>query len=111
MSEQNTVIEGCHKQMEPYLDPKDKEVYCSLCDRKMANVTHFVKVQMQTLKQYREKKTTSFAVKCAKCGKEDRPKLVNNDIVCPACKKPHSNLSEPFKIMLKDKLKTVNSDI
>ena len=97
--------------MEPYLDPKDDKVYCSECDREIANITHFAKIQMKALKQFRQKKVISFAVKCQKCGKEDRPKLVGEDIVCQACKKPLDHLSEPFKIMLREKLKTVSNDV
>jgi len=102
---------GCGKQMEPYLDPKDDKVYCSACDKEMTNVTHFVKVQMKALKQFKQKNTISFGVKCQKCGKEDRPKVVGEDIVCPSCKKPHEHLSEPFKIMLREKLKTAGQDV
>lgn len=102
---------GCGHVMEPYLDPKDDKVYCSKCDKEITNVTHFAKVQMKTLKQFRQKKVVSFAVKCQKCGKEDRPKLVGDDIVCIGCKKPLDHLSEPFKIMLREKLKTVAQDV
>jgi|SRR5579885_1042993 len=102
---------GCGKQMEPYLDPKDDKVYCSECNKEMTNVTHFVKVQMKSLKQFRPKNQVSFGVKCQKCGKEARPKLVGEDIVCPACGKSHDHLSEPFKIMLREKLKTAGQDV
>ena len=102
---------GCGKHMEPYLDPSDDKVYCSECDRELANITHFVKIQMKTFKQFRQKKTISFAVKCKKCGKEDRPKLKGQDVICPNCNATHDHLSEPFKIMLKDKLKTVSQDV
>lgn len=102
---------GCGKQMEPYLNKADDKVYCSDCDQEITNATHFVKVQMKAMKQYKEKKSISFAVKCQKCGKEDRPKVVGEDIVCPSCRKPHEHLSEPFKIMLREKLKTVGQDV
>lgn len=102
---------GCCQIMEPYLDTDDNKVYCSLCEKELPNVSHFTKVQMKSMKQFRQKKSTSFGVKCKNCGKEDRPKLVNNDIVCPSCNKPHTHLSEPFKIMLRDKLKTVGKDV
>lgn len=102
---------GCGKQMEPYLDPKDDKVYCAKCDKELNNVTHFAKVQMKTLRQFKEKKTVSFAVKCPKCGKEERPKLSGEDILCRSCLKPLDHLSEPFKIMLRDKLKTVGQDV
>lgn len=102
---------GCSKLQEPYIDPKTDKVFCSLCEREIINVTHFAKVQMKTLKQYKPKNTTSFSIKCQKCGKDDRPKLIGEDIVCASCKKPLDHLSEPFKIMLKEKLKTVGQDV
>lgn len=102
---------GCGQVMEPYIEPKTDKVYCSACDREIGNVTHFAKVQMKSLKQFKQKKVVSFAVKCQSCGKEDRPKLVGEDIVCGACKKAHTHLSEPFKIMLRDKLRTVAQDV
>lgn len=102
---------GCGKLQEPYIEHKTDKVFCSLCDREIANVTHFAKVQMKTLKQYKPKNTTSFSIKCPKCGKEDRPKVVGDDIVCTGCKKPMDHLSEPFKIMLREKLKTVGQDV
>ena len=102
---------GCNKLQEPYLDPKTDKVFCSLCDREITNITHFAKIQMKTLKQYKPKNTVSFAVKCLKCGKEDRPKVVGDDIVCAFCKKSMDHLSEPFKIMLREKLKTVGQDV
>lgn len=107
----NCTNKGCGKQMEPYLDPKTDKVYCSSCDNEITNITHFAKVQMKSLKQYKPKTTTSFSVKCQKCGKEDRPILLNKDVVCSACKKAFTHLSEHFKIMLKEKLKTVNNDV
>lgn len=107
----NCTAKGCYKFMEPYLDPKDDKVYCSKCDKEIGNITHFAKVQMKTLKQFREKKVVSFAVKCPKCGKEDRPRLVGEEIVCRGCQQPLDHLSEPFKIMLRDKLKTVGQDV
>lgn len=102
---------GCYKQNEPYIDPKTDKVHCSVCDGEIQNITHFAKVQMKTLKQYRVKTATSFAIKCKYCSKEDRPVILNNDVVCSKCKKPMDQLSAPFKAMLKDKLKTVDKDI
>lgn len=102
---------GCGKLQEPYIDPKTDKVYCSLCDLEISNITHFAKIQMKTLKQYKAKKTISFAIKCPSCNKEDRPKVVGQDIVCVNCKKPMTHLSEPFKIMLREKLKTVAQDV
>src|SRR5579864_8048312 len=105
------VHKGCGKIMEPYLDPTTDKVYCSLCDKELPHITYFVKVQMKQLKQFRQKQPKPFAVKCQRCGKEDRPKLSGNDILCAACGKPLDHLSEPFKIMLRDKLRTTDRDV
>lgn len=98
-------IKGCYKQMEPYIDPKTDKVYCSICDGELLNVTHFTKVQLKSNKQFRKKNSVAFGVKCNLCGKDDRPLLMGKDIVCAGCKKPLDQLSEPFKIMLREKLK------
>ncbi len=97
-------------QVEPYIEPKTEKVFCPLCNNEMT-VTHFTKVTLKNLKQFKAKSTETFSVKCQKCGKEAQPKLANNTIVCPDCNKEHSHLSEPFKIMLKEKLKTANKDV
>lgn len=102
---------GCRDQMEPYLDTDTNLVYCSSCDQEIPNITHFVKIQMKSFKQFRKKKTISFSVKCQKCSKEDRPKIVNDQIICSFCKAEHAHLSEPFKILLKDKLKSIEQDV
>lgn len=98
-------------QMEPYLDVQTDKVHCSVCDRELPNITHFVKVQMRQLKQFRQKQAVPFGVKCKSCQREMQPKVVGDDIVCPGCNKPHTHLSEPFKRMLKEKLKTANKDV
>jgi hypothetical protein len=102
---------GCGDQMEPYIDPASDKVYCSSCDQELTNITHFTKIQMKSSKQFRKKKNISFGVQCKRCLKEDRPIILNKEISCPHCKSNHNHLSEPFKIMLKEKLKTANQDI
>lgn len=102
---------GCGEHMEPYLDKDTDKVHCSCCDKEITNVTHFVKAQMKSLKQFRQKKAISFSVKCNFCSKEDRPIIVKDDILCSFCKKAHTHLSEPFKHMLKDNLKKATQDI
>jgi len=102
---------GCGKTQEPYIDPKDDKVYCSLCDKEISNITNFTKIQMKSLKQFRPKNIMSFSVKCLKCQKEARPNIVNNDVICSGCLKPMDHLSVPFKNMLKDQLKKVGQDV
>jgi ribosomal protein L34E len=102
---------GCGKIQEPYLDPQDNKVYCSSCDGELTNITQFVKSQMKSMKQFKQRQAKPFAVKCAICGKEERPKLVQDDIVCGVCGKPLNNLSPIFKNMLKDKLRTTDKDV
>ena|ERR1035437_5538083 len=97
-------------QVEPYMDPKTEQVFCPLCNKEMV-VTHFTKVTLKNLKQFLQKSTQTFNVKCKNCNKEDQPKIINNEVVCPSCNKKHEHLSEPFKIMLKAQLKTANKDI
>lgn len=107
----NCIHKGCYKQMEPYIDPSTDKVFCSECDKELTNITSFTKVQLKSLKQYKQKKATSFVVKCQSCNREERPELNQNKIICPKCKKEHTHLSEPFKIMLKEKLKTASKDV
>jgi uncharacterized Zn finger protein (UPF0148 family) len=96
---------------EPIIDPKTDKVYCSICDEELPNISHFVKSQLKALKQYRQKSTTPFSVKCEHCQKEAQPVILKGQIVCPFCQNTHDQLSEPFKLMLKTILKTVNQDV
>ena len=112
----NTYIDDKKKvrkcgQIEPYMDPKTEKVYCPLCNNEIDGITYFMKTTMKSLKQFRQKQTVPFGVKCQNCNKEAQPKVVGDDIVCPSCGKKHEHLSEPFKLMLKDKLKTTNKDV
>lgn len=102
---------GCGKIQEPYLDAKTDKVHCSICDNEIINLTSFVKHQMKMAKQYKKKQSTPFAVKCDKCGREEKPKLISNDVVCGSCSKSLDNLSPIFKNMLKEKLKTSGQDV
>lgn len=105
------VNKGCGKIQEPYLDKETNKVHCSECDQEMKNVSTFTINQMKSMKQYKQKKVISFGVKCDKCNKEARPKLVKKEVVCGGCGKELENLSEPFKLMLKESLKTVDKDV
>lgn len=102
---------GCGQVQEPYLDLADDKVYCSLCNKEIGNITYFTKVQMKSMKQFKQKNTTSFSVKCVKCNRDGRPKLLNKEVVCGNCNKPLDNLSDTFKNMLKDKLREVDKDV
>lgn len=103
---------GCGKIQAPYIDLADDKVYCSLCDKEIPGITAIVKNQMKMHKQFRQKQAKPFGVKCPRCGKDDRPRLMaNGDIVCVGCDKPLDHLSEPFKIMLRDKLRTTDKDV
>lgn len=97
---------GCGNYMQPYLDPSNDKIYCSSCDKELTNITHFIKAQMKSFKQFKPKKKVAFSIKCSACLVEDVPKLVNDQIMCGNCNKPLTNLSEPFKIILKQKLKS-----
>lgn len=99
---------GCGKIQAPYIDQTDDKVYCSECDKEIPGITNIVKHQMKMNKQFRPKKQKAFGVKCLRCGKDDKPKLVGQDIVCAGCNKPLDQLSEPFKIMLRDKLRSID---
>lgn len=98
----------CRKTQEPYLDPKDDKVYCSKCDKEISNITYFTKVQMKSLKQFKQKVIASFSVKCLKCGKESQPKLFNKEVICGICGESLNNsLSSTFLNMLKEELKNI----
>lgn len=101
---------GCGKIQEPYLDPKDDKVYCSACDQEIVNITHFVKIQMKSMKQYRQKSNKPFSVKCPACNKDDCPILLKGEIACSGCGGNLPNLSPIFKNMLKEKLRGSSKD-
>ena len=102
---------GCGKTMSPILDVNSNEVICSDCQREITNVSSFAKAQMKSLGQVKKDSKKSFAVKCISCGKETRPIELNNDLVCGSCKKPLSNISEPFKQMLRANLKNADKEV
>jgi len=102
---------GCGKIQEPYIDPKTDKVYCSVCDGELTNITHFVKIQMKTAKQYRQKKSVPFAVKCMKCNAQERPFIKDDKVYCSSCKEEMTNVSPVYKNMLKQALKTVDKDV
>lgn len=92
---------GCKQFQAPYIDPADNKVYCSVCDGELDSITIFAKNQMRMAKQFK-KKPPSFVVKCKLCKKSDRPKMQNNDFICSNCGKKLTDISEPFKLVLKE---------
>lgn len=98
-----TLCPSCSKQQEPYMDPKSEKVYCGNCDQEMI-ANHFLTSQLKTLKQYKQKSTAPFSIKCLKCNKEGTP-IMLKDISCAFCKTPLSNLTPQFKLMLKQFIK------
>lgn len=100
----------CGKMNTAYLDDENDTVHCGACDEEINNVSVFLKRQMRFSKQFRPKKVKSFSIKCQKCGKNDRPVLSGDDILCGACKKPMDQLTEFYKKMLREQLKTLGDD-
>lgn len=103
---------GCCKMQEPYLDKDTDKVYCSACNNEIKEATHFAKMQMKALKQYRQKESKSFSVKCEHCKNDDRP-IPGKDkksYFCSVCKK-ELNLSQAFKKMLDERLKSADKEI
>lgn len=98
---------GCGQQTNAYLDPETNEVYCAECGGIINNVSIFTKRQMAHLKQVKPKEKKSFAILCEKCKKTDRPKIVNDEIVCSLCNQTMDNLSPFYKNMLKTQLKEI----
>lgn len=101
---------GCCELQAPYIDLDTDKVYCSKCDQEINNISIFTKRQMKSLKQVRQKEKKSFSVKCSYCNKEDRPKILNDEIVCSFCSKIIDNLSVFFKNMLKTQLQTIDKE-
>lgn len=102
---------GCGKFQAPYIDPQTNKVFCSICDNEISNLSHFTVSQMKANKQFKPKSTATFVVKCELCKKDDQPILLNDNVVCKHCHGPLSSLTTVFKLMLKDKLKTLNKPI
>ncbi len=101
--------QNCNKTQEPWLDKQSNKVFCSECDKEL-QANHFLKIQLQTLKQYKQK-TSAFLIKCVKCGKESTPQKSNNDIVCGICTKPLDHLTPIFKKMLFERLDKLKEDV
>lgn len=103
---------GCGNTQTPYLDRDTDQVFCSMCNKEILNVTVFAKNQMKMSKQYKQKEKKSFSIKCNACKAESRPKIVKDDVVCGSCNKNlNGQLSPPYLIMLKQQLKKADQDV
>lgn len=102
---------GCFKQMEPVIDPKDKKVYCSLCDGEVANISPFTKTQMIAMKQIKRAAKSAFGIRCNACKTEALPKLnATGKLVCASCASA-LNVSAAFEILVKNEIKKGRQDI
>ena len=100
----------CGKLQEPYYDPETDKVFCSICEKEIVNITHFIKLQLKNNKQYKPKKQVAFGIKCNKCKSTDQPILNKDEVVCKSCNSP-LNVSLVFKRMLKEQLKNIGKSI
>lgn len=96
----NVYCVSCNKPQDVYMDQKTEKVYCKECNNEIANVNHFIKIQLKQLKKFQVKENKSFAFTCKKCGARDRPIKLNKDFACAYCKSS-LNLPESHKIALK----------
>ncbi len=99
----------CKKQNEPYLDKDTDIVYCAECDAEM-QVNPFTKTQMRSMKQFKSSAPSSKSIKCASCKKLSNAIVLNKDLCCGICKKPHSHLTSYFKQVIMEQIKK-GSDI
>lgn len=95
---------NCKRQKIVYIDKKNDKVSCSECEAELP-ATHYLKVQLKTLQQYKPKVQVPFQVKCENCKKEGTPKLKNDNLLCFNCLKPLAHITEHFKLAIKNFLK------
>lgn len=101
---------GCCQMQQPFLDPKTDKVHCSICEGEISQATHFAKQQMRMLKQFREKKKSSFSSKCHVCSLEERPVKKEMDWHCKGCGEK-LNLTAPFKQILEMYSKNLDKEL
>lgn len=97
----------CGKSQEPMLDKDTDEVFCSACGEIINNVTPFAKTSMRSMSQFKRtvKSQEAFAVKCDKCAKMSRPKLYQNNLICPHCGQEHTSLTATYTHAVKQYIK------
>lgn len=101
---------GCMKPQAARLNLLDNTVLCDECGGKITNITSFTKNTLKTLGQTTKRVETNdtYAISCAKCEVKGTPVLDKGKFFCKACKKEHTNISEPFKLMLQSVLGNAN---
>jgi ribosomal protein L34E len=103
---------GCGKSNEHVLDPLDNQVYCADCGNVINGISHFTKTQLKALKQIKKPIKSAYAVRCPKCKNEQLPKLdAKNNLVCPSCNQPSTNVSKPFELLIREEIKKGRQDI
>ena len=78
---------GCQKYNSPKYDQDTKKVHCSVCDGEMPNVSIFIVNQLKVNKKFRPKggPKKHYAFDCPGCKIVDRPKCVNDKLLCVHC--------------------------
>jgi len=94
---------GCMKQMEPLLDKKTNEVFCTECGKTINNLTHFAKISLRDMGQIKRtsENKEAFALECKGCKQLHKPRLQNNKPICVICGKEYENVTSSFIQMLK----------
>jgi Zn finger protein HypA/HybF involved in hydrogenase expression len=107
----NCTNKGCGEYQEPYLDLNDNKVYCSKCDGEILNISQFTKNKMKSFNQIKKDKKEAFSIKCSVCSRTAQPNIVDEKIICGVCKKELTNITEHFKILLKQNLLKSRKDV
>src|SRR5277367_4199348 len=96
---------GCGALTEPTLNTQDNEVYCSDCDKVIANVPIFTKNSLKSMGQTKRGNKSAFGIKCLSCKQDSLPKMIGNDLMCGSCGKKMDNISAAFKPLIIQKIK------
>ncbi len=95
--------------MQPVLNKKTNQVFCTECGKEIHTVDQFMKRQMDSLGQLQktEKRRLAWSTKCNDCGKEGPPILDKDGkiLLCSYCNKPMTGLNKPFEAMVKEHLR------
>lgn len=101
----NCTNKGCGQLVEPTLNTQDNEVYCTSCDRIIANVPIFTKNSLKSMGQIKRGTKSAFGVRCESCKQNSLPKMNGSDFICKLCGKKITTISKAFEPILKQKIK------